>query len=132
MKKISFLAVAVLVAIFVVQCADQLLSQPEKPEYYSKSLYGSKLQELEYRVRDLGWMQSGVVTLFETHYVINLEKSYKDDNYAILLQRRGLHPNGSLYAITLTVKSITTNSFEIIAIPVGNLPVDVSWLTIGK
>lgn len=142
MKIINYVLLGVL-AIIAISCAQDIFSsnQTEEPRkaYQGKTALEilnptaeerrirtieRDLKELEYRVRELGFMQSGTEFLpHDTWLTVTLEQSYQNTDYVLLVTSN--HADVTL----LVGQKLTSTTFRAKCGGAGNA--EFSWLTIG-
>lgn len=119
MRKISVFIMLGLLAIIAIHCVDNVISQPpDKLE----SLYRD-LRKLEYRVRELGFIQrgNGFITGASIDTVV-LRRAYRDVNYTVVV-------NPTEYA---AMYYWIISPTEFVVRYTGQGTKGYSWLTIGR
>ena len=96
-----------------------------------------KFDEFEKWIWNYAQMQSGTVTITDSCLVggtyygyidINLENSYDNDNYSILVQYRDADLS---VMVNLAVTNVTSSGFRILGDRYTSLPYSASWLTMS-
>lgn len=126
MRKISIFIMLGLLAIIAVHCVDNVISQQTDKLITERDPLYRDLKILEYRVRELGWIQSGVAIHdagLNNWQNFELTQSYQDTNYAVIITPRSQKAyfaarpvDGNTFKVTTSTASATT----------------FSWLTIGQ
>lgn len=133
-ESIGNFVVFLLLAFIVVSCAERIFSEDEPRGVFSDPGNKIKVQNLErdltrleYRVRELGFIQrgTGAVATGLTSDTIYLESSYADMNYTLLITGNSGRTVG--YA-----KKINSQSFLVYAGAPEMPDAEYSWLTIGN